>query len=288
VLKETFIMDSNQTDSGGLPFNREVMFANAKGVYKRGVEKRQLKLLKKLAWVKPLLKDKEEILLVTTGCSPVSVVEQLLTGWILFYPKRSIFVFTNQRLLHLPTTPSYNCRSSIAQINYADGCSLQLKGHSLTVRYSDNDKETFHYIAGQEVKKIKTLLPTLTLGNQPGRVVKRVHLCPRCTNELTKGNYKCARCKLEFKDYAEAKRLSLVYPGGGYFYTGHPFLGISDALVEAYLLIMVLSTAFYALTQHAGLEALAILCLLFFIEKAVSIYHSSHFVDEFIPKQKIT
>ncbi len=26
------------------------------------------------------------------------------------------------------------------------------------------------------------------------------------------------------------RKISIIYPGGGYFYTGHPFLGLRDAL----------------------------------------------------------
>ncbi len=109
----------------GLPVDRDFLFSNHKDIYKKGTEKRQTKLFEKISFIKPFLKEDEKIILVTTGCSPISILEQLLTGWIVFYLKRSLFVFTNKRIFHIPTKFNYSYRNSIAQIIYAD-CLLLL------------------------------------------------------------------------------------------------------------------------------------------------------------------
>jgi hypothetical protein len=273
----------SRADVGGLPFNPEVTFTNHKGVRKPGIEKRQTSLLKSIACVKPFLREGEEILLVTTACSPVSLLEQFLTGWILFYLKRCLLVFTNQRILHIPTTVSYAYRNSIAQIDLRDCASVQVKGRGILVRYGSGKKETFLYVAGNESRKLKALLPALSFGGGAG---KRVHLCPRCTKELVEGTYTCPGCRLLFKDRAEAKRISLVYPGGGYFYTGHPIMGIGDAITEGFLLVAVILSGAAALSRRAGLGDFVVFGVVLAVEKATTVYHSNHFVEEFIPKEK--
>ena len=269
-----------------LPFNPEVMFTNHKNVRKKGVERRQTKLMQKLACVKPFLKEGEQALLITTGCSPVSLAEQFLTGWIVFTLKRSLFVFTNQRILHIPTTSNFAYRDSIAVIDYADCQSLRLKGRHFVVEYAGGAKETFLYFGGRDAKKLKVLIPTLPLGHSPLARGKRVHLCPRCTKELEDGKFACPSCRLEFKNKEEARRISLIYPGGGYFYTRHPFLGISDAITEFILTILVIVTAVEAFRDRDAIGALVFLVVALAVEKALTVYHSNHFLAEFIPKEK--
>jgi hypothetical protein len=270
-----------------LPINREIIFTNHKNIYKQRIEKRQLKLMKKLTFIKPFLKRDEEIILITTGCSPVSILEQLLTGWIVFYLKRSLLVFTNKRIFHIPTRIDYSYRNSIAQVLYPDCQSIGLKGRKLVVKYKNGEKETFIYIARKEKKKINVLLKTISLEGDQSKARKRTHLCPRCTNGLEEENYRCPNCHLAFKDKAEARKLSLMYPGGGYFYTRHPFLGVSDAMVESILIVLVLVSLVDILKGVEG----AVVTLLFFgivlaFEKVISVYHSNHFIKEYITKEE--
>jgi hypothetical protein len=270
-----------------LLLDREIMFSNHKSVYKKGIEKRQTKLLKKIAFLKNFLKEDERILLITTVCSPTSSLEQLLTGMIFVYIKRSLLVFTNKRIFHIPTKINYSYRNSIAQILYPDCNSIQIKGRKLIVEYKNGKKEKFLYLANKEKKKAKSLLPTISFEGSPSESQKRIHLCPRCTEKLHEGKYICPNCYLDFKDKDEGKKISLIYPGGGYFYTRHPFLGIGDAIVETILIVLVIV---YLVDAIKGIEGsvvdLLILALLLVYEKAISVYHSNHFIKEYIPKEK--
>ena len=277
----------HQKDAFDLPLDREILFSNHKGVYKKRIEKRQTKLLKKIAYLRNFLREEERILLITTGCSPTSFLEQLLTGWIFIYLKRSLLIFTNSRIFHIPTKSNYSYRNSIAQILYSDCKSIQIKRSRLIVEYRNGMKEKFLYIAGKERRKIKTLLPTISFEGPLSKSQKRIHLCPRCTAELDEGKYICENCYLEFKGKGEAKKISIIYPGGGYFYTRHPFLGISDAIVEIILLILVISSLINMVKGVPGSGVnLCIFAILLVIEKALTVYHSNHFVKEFIPKDK--
>jgi len=277
----------HQEDSLGLPLDREILFSNHKGTYKKRIEKRQTRLLKNLAFLKNFFKEDERILLITTGCSPASILEQFLTGWIIVYLKRSLFIFTNKRIFHIPTKRNYSYRHSIAHILYPDCDSIQLKGSKLVTVYKNGEKEKFIYIARNERKKIKTLLPTLSFEGHPHEIQKRVHLCPRCTKELEEEKYVCPYCFLEFKEKDKGKKISLIYPGGGYFYTRHPFLGISDSIVETILLILVIVSIINVTkgVKGNGVE-LFIFGIFLVIEKAISVYHSNHFIKEYIPKEK--
>jgi len=275
-------------EARGLPLNTETMFSNHKGVHKKGIEKRQTKLAGKLTAISSFLEEGERVLLITTACSPTSLWEQLTIGWLFVYLKRSFLVFTDRRILHVPAALDFTYRNSIAQILYADCEWLKPKGRKLVVKYKSGKKETFHYLAKQDPKKIKSLLPTVSFAGEPSRTHKRTHLCPRCTVELEAGVYTCGNCQLEFKSKKEARRLSIRYPGGGYFYTGHPVLGVSDAITEIWLLVLtVLSLIDMINGVPGGGIGVAVFGVGLVIEKLMTISHSNHFVTEYIPVDKV-
>ena len=229
--------------------------------------------------------EDEEILLITTGCSPISILEQLLMGWIVFYVKRSVFIFTDKRIFHIPTNKDYSYRNSIAQIAYTDCKSIELKGRTLVVEYADAKKEKFFYIASKEKKKIKSLLKNISFAEYRSQTQKRVHICPRCTEKLEKDRYTCPNCRLEFKNKNKAKKISLIYPGGGYFYTRHPFLGLGDAIGETILLILVIISFIKALNSSVY-EGVLIFGVFLILEKIITVYDSNRFIKEYIPQEK--
>lgn len=276
--------DSNVT---GIPLDQDILFSDHLNNYKKGIEKRQTKLLKKIDFLKPFLKDDETVLLVTTGCSPMSVLEQFLMGWIVFYMKRSLFVFTNKRVFHIPTKPNYKYRHSLAGIPYANCRTIEMKGRTLVVTYQKGKQEKFYYMARAERKKIASLLKILPLKEVRGRLTEKVHLCPQCTNELIADNPICPNCRLEFKNKNEGKKISILYPGGGYFYTRHWWLGIGDAFTEVLLLLLVIVSLVDAVSgSEGGLFGFFFFLLVLMMEKAISVYHSDHFIKEFIPVKK--
>ena len=272
----------------GIPVKREILFSNHKNVYKKKIEKRQRKLIVKIPFIKPFIKENERVLLITTGYSPISTIEKYLIGWLFIYLKRSLFVFTNQRIFHIPTTPNYSYRNSITQILYPYCKSIYMSGKSLVVEYTKWGKEEkFIGIAGREKSKINQLLKTIDCEAKEGEASKRTHLCPRCTNELSKDNYVCESCKLKFKTNAVAIIISIIFPGGGYFFTRQYFLGIIAALTEIVLLIYLASSWVNALNgDENGIFSLAIYTFAILFVKAISILHSLDFIKEFIPKKK--
>ncbi len=270
----------------GLPVDTGVLFANHKGVYQRGIEKTKTKLLRKLGFLANFLDADEKIVFVTTGCSPFTALEQLTIGaGLTVMLKRALFVFTNKRLLHIPTTWTFQYRGSIAQILYQDCRRLQVKGSRLVAEYHNGRKEKFLYIPRRDRKIIKHFQFTTGDSDRRSEVPQRNHLCPNCTQVLPARVTACPSCGLEFKSRAKALTRSILLPGGGYFYTGHPFLGISDAVGETYLVILNLVVLFAALLGDAeAMATLPVFLMLLVIEKVGTVYHSNSFLAEFIPE----
>ncbi|UCF42842.1 MAG: hypothetical protein JSV99_09685 [Planctomycetota bacterium] len=276
------IIDQNYQASVNFPADTDILFSNHKNIYKPRIEKRQRKLLQKITFLPPFMHQGERVLHVTTACSPVSFGEQILTGAIVFVIKRSLFVFTDRRIFHIPTKSNFSYRGSIAQILYADCQKIYTKGRTLIAEYKNGTKERFTCIASREKAKVKALLKSISLDGQQSQAQQRTHLCPRCTNPLVENNFTCPACRLHFKSKTRARRLSIIYPGGGYFYTRHPYFGIADALVETYLLLLLL-VALLALPE--SLFAVIFLAAILTIEKSITVYHANRYVAEYIPLQ---
>jgi hypothetical protein len=159
-----------------------------------------------------------------------------------------------------------------------------MKGHGLVVDYNSKKTEKFFYIARRERKKIRALVATLSIGGNQDLMTERTFLCPRCTSVLETGNATCNSCRLEFKNRAAGRKISILVPGGGYFYTRHPIMGFFDAVVEFFLLWgLVIAIVGYVSGEQGAIEAIMILAIVLAIEKLVSVYHSDHFLNEFLP-----
>jgi hypothetical protein len=272
----------------GMPVDRDILFSNHKKIYKKRIEKRQRKLIVKLSFLKPFLKTGEKILLVSTGYSPIASLAQYVTGFLFVYLKRSLFVFTNHRIFHVPTTPSYKFKQSLSQIFYAGCQSIELKGGTLVVQYIKSGKiEKFKAIALSERKKIRELLKQRPVSGTKSQVGERFHLCPQCTRSLTVAKYVCESCGLKFKNKILVYILAILFPGGGYFYTRHYLLGLLNAIVEIFLLLYIAVTVEDVLNKVEGsLAYLLVLGAIFVAVKIISVIHSTHFIEEFIPRKK--
>jgi hypothetical protein len=275
----------------GLPVDTSIAFSNRKGLYNRSIEKRQRKFLKKLCFLGPFLEENERILFVTTGCSPTSFVEQLLTGAPLHPLKRSLFVLTDRRILHIPTTITLRYRHSVAQFPYADCRQLRIKGSTLIAKYKSGRTERFPCIAFRGRSKVKAILKSVSLEGRASPLFERSHLCPSCTSPLIKNYYACPQCSLKFKNKGWATILSIIFPGGGYFYTRHPFLGVFAGAMEAvFVLLLVVALSLFSISfpnVPQGLYQAIMVCVtVLVLEKLTTAMFSGKCIAEFIPKKK--
>jgi hypothetical protein len=161
---------------------------------------------------------------------------------------------------------------------------LQVKGSALVAEYHSGKKEKFSCIPYGDRGIIKRFNLQADASDQPSAQPQRNHLCPNCMQLLPKGVNTCPACGLPFKNRATALKYSLLLPGGGYFYTGHPFMGAGDAVVEAYLILLALGTLCATLLgDPQGLSGFIGVGLILVLEKLLTVYHSNGFLDEFIP-----
>jgi hypothetical protein len=272
----------------GIPVDRKFLFSDHEGVYKKKVEKRQRKLIIKISFLKPFLENGEKVLLVTSGHSPVTLFESMGVGWLFVYLKRCLLVFTDRRIFHVPTTPIYRYRSTLAQIPYGSCQMAAIKGNALAVTYKASGlHEKFFSIAGKEKKKIAGLLKKVAavpLGHfAPGRS----HLCPRCGETLALGRFHCERCGLKFKTGLLAAILGILLPGGAYFYLRQYFLGVVAAVVE---LVLIAAALMSLQDVQKGIESaywwLVPAAFLLVAVKTLAVIHARTFVEEFVPAKK--
>ena len=273
----------------GLPVDREILLSNHKNVYKKRIEKRQRKLIVKLTFLKPFLKKGEKILLITTGYSPLSSPAQYLTGFLFVYLKRAMYIFTNDRVFHVPVTSTLKHKNSIAQIDYAGCQSIILKGGTLIVKYVKAGKsEKLKAVAVSERKRIKALLKNIIpLSGTQRHLASRIHLCPSCTHKLEDGKYSCEYCNLKFKNKRIAALSSVFMPGGGYFYIRHYLLGSLNAVLELFLLFYC-AFLINNYINHVPVNLIHLVAtpFIFLYLKMAALFHSTHFIDEFILLEK--
>ena len=280
-------MPEPSTPSSKIPIDTQFMFSNHKNVHKAGIEKRQRKLLRKIPSIGAFLAPDEKVLLVIPCISPTSFFEQWSMGWVFMIVNRALLVVTDKGMFHVPAKANYDYRHSIAKFNYADCKELRVKGRFLYVQYANGEKERFMYLPRAQRLKLKAYLPTVKLGANAAAKAGRTHLCPRCTRPLAPDTYQCGGCRLPFKDMATATKLSLLIPGGGYFYTGHPILGLGDFVVELALLALVIG----GIAGMIAGEPTAMGNTIFFgivlaLEKLLTIHHAKRYISEYIPLEK--
>ena len=256
----------------GLHVDRDILFSNHKRVYKKGIEKRQRKFIIKVPFLKPFIRDNERVLCVTKGHSPITLFEKLGIGWLFVYLKRSLFVFTDQRIFHIPTTPVYKYRQSISEIPYSSCRSIRIKGRALVIEYKKTGfTEKFFSLAGNKA-----------VGSY------RTHLCPRCTARQLENEPTCRGCELKFKTFTMAALLAILFPGGGYYYVHQYFLGAIFTLWE--LLLIGIAFTMYNDYAQGGLQGallwLIVAVLLLVFEKSIAVLHAGIFIQDLIPAHR--
>jgi hypothetical protein len=273
--------------SGTPRIDAQFMFTNHKNVHKPGIEKRQRKLLEKIPFINSFLDPDEKILRVSTCMSPTGIVEQLTIGLMVAYINRALVVVTNKGVFHIPTTIGYNYRNSIAKFRYED-CKRLEGGRKIFAQYGNGKKERFYYIKSENGKKLKAFFKSLKIGgNAAKNTAAKQFLCPRCTKPLSPNVYQCGACRLAFKDMATAKKRSWLIPGGGYFYTGHPFLGFGDFIAEFVLLAMVVVGVSAMISgQPGGIGVVFMFGFFLLFEKLLTIHHAERYIKEYIPVEK--
>ncbi|HET8644874.1 MAG TPA: hypothetical protein VFO85_05265, partial [Vicinamibacteria bacterium] len=134
-------MDNPTIASLGFPVDTAVCFTDHKGRPKKGMEKRQLKWLGKVApLLRTLLHPGEKVLLTVPACSPMTILEQLTTGWVIYYIKRCQLVVTDRRILEVAVRRDLSPRLSVCEIEHAGVFKAEVSSflsRQLKLRYRD-------------------------------------------------------------------------------------------------------------------------------------------------------
>ncbi len=287
----------------GVPVREDTAYTNHKGVEKDGVRKRAQKAIEKLQdALRKALQPEEVVLYLAAGQVTATALEQVSLGWHSYYTGGGVLVFTVRRLLHFQVGRNGDWKRRLRSAAWGDVEKTKVTtffGGTLRIRYKNGTKENYWQIGFGDARKMKILFAALlTAGAAESSPAKGiVSLCPDCLTPLTAGVYRCGKCGLDFKDEKTAFRRSLLIPGGGYFYTGHPFLALAEILFEVGVLVLVVITILAAMvgskpglrpgqppsTPADALIAAAYFALLFAVQKFVTIRHCRRFVREFIP-----
>lgn len=288
---------------GGVRLREDTVYTNDKGKEQKGVRKRAEKFLDKLEETLARILEPEEVVFYVARCqAPVGALEQFAFGWYIYYVTGTVLVFTNLRILHLLVRRDGSWKRSLRSVRWGDLAEARMKGWlspQLWLKYRNGKQEKYWGLRRDDAGKIKGLVAVLLPGSLGGGSAAQamVSLCPDCLGELTPLVYQCAKCSLTFKDETTMVRRSLFIPGGGYFYTGHWFLGVGDFIAEAYLLILALVYVLVGLGVMAEplepgeepVEAGAawfiagFLAVILVVEKLFTIHHCRRFVRNFIP-----
>lgn len=272
----------------GVPVDQKTIFSNYKGIYKKRVEKRQRKLIIKIAFITFFLESEERIFCITTGYSPITVLEQVITGLAFLFFKRAILIFTGNRLVHVPMRLGAKSPGAVSQILYEDCTQMTLKGRALIVQYKNGRQERFPYIGRREKKKVKSLLEAIPFEPKEARSLQgRQYLCPSCTQLLAEKAASCQTCQLKFRSPLAATLRAVAIPGGGYFYGRYPIMGTIIALVEL-TLIGFLAIQWIDISKGLPIDYLLIALLTagFILTKTIVTYHARQLVRDLLPVKK--
>ena len=287
----------------GIPLREDTAFTNHKGVEKGGIRKRTLKAFDKLQDpLRKTLEPDETVLYVAQGQVMPSGIEQAFLGWHAYLLAPAVLVLTNRRLLHILVARNGTWKRSLRNVRWGDLEEAKIKGFlsaKLHVKYRSGKREIYWGLKGGDAKKIKILLSALlpASAGESSSAHGMVNLCPECRSPLTPGVYECGKCHLKFKDEKTALWRSLLIPGGGFFYTGHPFLGMLHLFVDLIILLEFVVWSLVALgltkpevrpgeTPPGGSAAIIlafILLALLALDKFVTVRVSRNLVRNFIP-----
>ena len=288
----------------GLSVRHDTIFTDAEGKANKKIRSATEKVLGNLA--EPLaraLQTDETILYVASALSPANLFDSWTFGWYITQVNKSVLVVTNRRILHIPLNLKGQWRQQIRSVRWGDVKEGMISGaiftRALTLHYGTGKKEKYWNIPARDGRKLKRLLSILIPESMSDISPRQemVSLCPDSMTPLDAGADKCPECETRFKTAGKMVRYSLLIPGGGYFYTGHPFLGGADFLVEGLLLFYTLVFALVGaglpdpygaplspdLTPGPAWVIAGFFGLALAIEKALTIRHGKVFLRYFLP-----
>lgn len=262
-----------------LPYYYPQLFPRTSGWGAKGEIKRRIKLLKTIEpTVKNLLLTGEEVRFVTTGIFS-SFLEQYFLGYIAYLINRTVFVFTNYRIVMMNSNSRHVPLQMKWHIPYDQIVKFKAGGFiSAATVFKLKDKKK--YVFAKMPKADRKLLREFVTGMMERADTEDFHLphfqgrdnlCPNCLQPVPPKTYDCEKCSEEFIKPSKPALMSLCLPCLGNFYLGHWLIGIFELvgyIVVGFVLIVM--------WQEDGVAAIPIILVVLAAEHgfdALMTYH---------------
>jgi len=280
----------------GISIRIDVLSTNEKGEEKGSIQKPTQKVLLKLSpALQRILQPGESVLYAMSARSPLSILEQLTSAWWTALLAACAIVVTNKRILLFPVKRAGTWRESVRAVHWGDLEEIRTKGLLVTnasFKFRNGTKATYTNLRRADAKKLNAIASALipAASGEQTSAQGPAQLCPDCCAVLTAGQYSCPGCGLIFKNEKTMVLRSILLPGGGYFYTGHPLIAIIPAVVEAFLVLEILLVLFAGLASPKAVPelftGLLLLVVFWALETAVTILHCRRYVRDYIPERR--
>ena len=278
------------TELSGLPIDEHDLFSDHDSVFSEKLKKQRLTLLTKInKFLKRFIKAGEKVIMISRAHSPMTFGELYFSGYFVYFQKRCVLVFTDQRILRISLNLSGKVRDTIVEIDYGNIETIKRGGvfnPTLIIKFKNGKQDSYTYFNAGDLKKIIAILPKY-LDRPATRTQYQYHLCLRCTNPLEANNYFCPHCRFEYKDPQQMLRYALIFPGGGFFYTGQYLFAVQYLLVEGLLLAFFIYALIESINTNALWEGVIGTFILLIFTKIIHIFHGRRRIKEYIPKQTV-
>ena len=190
----------------GIRVREDTIYSNQGGEEKKGIRKREEKVLDKLQEVlRRFLLPEEAVLYIARCQSPIGLLERFTAGWHAYLLSGAVLTFTNRRLLHLPVNRNGSWTGSTRAAYWGDVEEAKIQGflaYTFQLKYRNGEKEAYWNLRGEDAKKIKVLISVLVPASrgEASSAQSIVSLCPNCMSSLEPRLYQCRKCLLNFKD----------------------------------------------------------------------------------------
>jgi len=232
-----------------LPYHLPEMFHDVSGTSGAKQARARVRIIKALEpLLKKMLFDGEEVRFVTKGVYS-SLREKYALGWISAMINRTLFVFTNYRLIMVNTDRKDHPLHWKWHISYDQILKFKTRALSSAIVFQLKDRKTllFSSVPRYDRKPLGKLVEGIMRrsGQEEFHFPHyscKDNLCTNCFLPVPPKTYRCESCGEEFIRPLKSAFLSLCLPSLGDFYTGRPLVGIFGVLTYCLSWFMFLTT----------------------------------------------
>ena len=187
------------------------------------------------------LKPDEKVFFATQGVHS-TLLDILNMGWLVRFMNRRFLVFTSERILMLFLKVD-GSTSAVGQIEYG---SIKKFRRNLfggfRIKLESGKTFDLSHVPRRDVKVIMGILDSIGGVNstKPASHQDLAFLCMKCQDSLEGISHDCPSCGQMYKSRGKAVLASVLFPGLGDIYLGHPIMGTFEIFGAMFLWLIVL------------------------------------------------